>query len=107
MGLSGVIIRYLPYHKQFLILSCIILTAFTGALASVQPGETAKASTLMAFAGLGLGLIESASRSLLPLSCPDEDIGSAIGVLGTVGYACAAVASKPRAPVRGLRLTNC
>lgn len=60
----------------------------------------------MAFAGMGIGLFESASRSLLPLSCPDEDIGAAIGVLGTVGYASAAVASKPEFPFPKLILTK-
>ncbi|KAK6364724.1 hypothetical protein LTS17_011829 [Exophiala oligosperma] len=59
----------------------------------------------MAFAGMGIGLFESASRSLLPLSCPDEDIGAAIGVLGTVGYASAAVATAIYVTVLNTKVT--
>lgn len=91
---AGFIFTYLQYHKYVLIFACVMLTTFAGAMSSVGPGETAKACALLTFACFGIGLIESASRSLLPLTCPDEDIGAALGVLGTIGYACAAVASK-------------
>jgi hypothetical protein len=64
-----------------------------GAMAAMQPGDEALGCSLMAFAGFAIGVIETASRTLLPLTCPDEDIGAAIGVLGLVGYASASVAS--------------
>ncbi|KAJ9635695.1 hypothetical protein H2204_005655 [Knufia peltigerae] len=62
-------------------------------MVSVQPGQTSKAATFVALISGSCGIIESASRSLLPLSCPDEDIGSAIGILGTFGYGSSAVAT--------------
>lgn len=75
------------------------MTACVGATASVEPGQTAKASTFIALGSVALGIIETASRSLLPLSCPDEDIGSAIGIVGTCGYGGSAVASTRNASV--------
>lgn len=48
----------------------------------------------MGITSFSIGIVEVAARALMPLSCPDEDIGAALGVLGSVGFATAAVASK-------------
>lgn len=96
MFLGGVILSYKIHHKYVLVAACTILTAMCGSMASVHSGQTVRGCTLIAFAGASIGVIETASRSLLPLSCPDEDIGAALGVLGTIGYAAAAIASKFR-----------
>jgi hypothetical protein len=65
-----------------------------GGMVGVQPGSEALSCTLIAFAGFAVGLIEVSSRSLLPMSCPDEDIGAALGTLGAVGFTVASIASK-------------
>jgi len=91
--MGGFIVTFTSYHKYTLMVCATIMTAFVGAMAAVQPGETSMASTFIALMSASCGIIETASRSLLPLTCPDEDIGAAIGILGTAGYGSSAVAS--------------
>ncbi|KAJ9646711.1 hypothetical protein H2204_000403 [Knufia peltigerae] len=89
--IGGFIFRYCTWHRTILIGSAGILAAFCGAMISVQPGDDKKGPALIAFVMLPIGTIEVGSRALLPLTCPDEDIGAALGALGSIGYACASV----------------
>lgn len=71
-----------------------MLAAFCGSMASVHPGDDKKGPALVTFIMLPIGIIEVGARALLPLTCPDEDIGAALGALGSIGYACASVGSQ-------------
>lgn len=94
LGLSGVILAFVTHHKYVFFACCVVMTTFVGVMVSVQPGQTAKAASSVALISGSCGIIECASRSLLPLSCPDEDIGAAIGILGTFGFGSSSVASR-------------
>lgn len=91
---GGIVWRFIPWHRPFLIFSSVLLTAMCGSLASVQPLDYGKAPALLAFMMVSIGWIEVGARALLPLSCPSEDIGAALGVMGSIGYAFAAIGSK-------------
>ncbi|KAL6242206.1 hypothetical protein RBB50_010754 [Rhinocladiella similis] len=93
LGLSGVILAFVTHHKYVFFACCVVMTTFVGVMVSVQPGQTAKAASSVALISGSCGIIECASRSLLPLSCPDEDIGAAIGILGTFGFGSSSVAT--------------
>ncbi|KAK6386262.1 hypothetical protein LTS17_001837 [Exophiala oligosperma] len=60
-------------------------------MAGVQPYGQALSCTMIALAGFSVGLVETASRSLLPMSCPDEDLGAALGALGCLGFTTASI----------------
>lgn len=89
--MGGVLYRYCKWHRTILILSSAILAAFCGAMSAVQPGDDVMGPALVSFVMIPIGIIEVGARALLPLTCPDEDIGAALGALGSIGYACASV----------------
>ena len=62
-------------------------------MASLEPGTQARGVALLFMAGFSLGVVETASLALAPLSCLSEDIGVALGTLGSIRSAGGAVAS--------------
>lgn len=91
---AGLLVHFLPWHRITLVCATALLVTFCGAMLSIKPGEQVKAGFAMGLASYSIGIIEVVARALLPLSCPDEDIGAAIGLLGSIGFGAAAVASK-------------
>lgn len=91
---GGFVVPYIKNHRMFLLGSCVVLTATVGGMAGVQPYGQALSCTMIALAGFSVGLVETASRSLLPMSCPDEDLGAALGALGCLGFTTASIGSE-------------
>lgn len=60
---------------------------------SINPGDEKKGIALMFMACFSVGIIEACSLSLVPLSCPSEDLGVALGTLGSIRSGGAAVAT--------------
>ncbi|KAL5362255.1 fungal trichothecene efflux pump [Aspergillus floccosus] len=69
------------------------LLAFAGAMVSANPGQEAKGIALIFMACFSVGIIETCSFALLPLSLPTEDIGAALGALGSIRSGGASVAT--------------
>jgi hypothetical protein len=62
-------------------------------MASINPGQQTKGIALMFMACFSVGVIETCSLALAPLACPSEDLGAALGALGSIRSGGAAVAT--------------
>lgn len=60
------------------------LLAFCAAMISVNVGDESKGVAFMLLASVNLGILELAAIALAPLVLPTEDIGAAVGALGTI-----------------------
>ena len=90
-GLAGLLCHYTKHIRLLLIFSTTTLTVFAAAMISVGNGERGKAIGFMSTGSLALGVIEGISLSLAPLTLPPEDLGLAIGALGTIRSAGGAI----------------
>lgn len=90
---GGLIHHFRRHHRWILIASTASLTAFSAAMTTVNMGDRAKGVVLMLMACFSVGIIETASLSLAPLTCPPEDLGVALGTLGSIRSAGGAVCS--------------
>ena len=94
-GIGGALVHYFRrHHRLILIVSTAALTAFSAAMVSVNPGDRAKGIALMLMACFSVGIIETASLTLAPLSCPPEDLGVALGTLGSIRSAGGSICSR-------------
>jgi MFS family permease len=93
--ISGALaLRYIGHQRTIYISASVGLTAFAGALASVNPGEVHKGVAFMFLSCMCVGIIELSALALAPLVCPPEEIGVATGTLGSIRSAGSTVASK-------------
>ncbi|KAJ9658280.1 hypothetical protein H2201_007839 [Coniosporium apollinis] len=90
---GGALCQYIKRSRWILIGSCASLLAFSASMVSIQPGDETKAIALMFMACFSVGIIETCSLALAPLACPSEDIGAALGALGSIRSGGAAVAT--------------
>jgi hypothetical protein len=70
-----------------------MLLTFSAAMVSISPGQEAKGVGLMFMACFSVGIVETCSLSLAPLGLPSEDIGAALGALGSIRSGGATVAT--------------
>lgn len=91
--IGGVLCRYIKRSRWILITGCAGLVAFSAAMVSIQPGQEPKAVGIMFMACFWTGIVETCSLSLAPLSLPTEDIGAALGALGSIRSGGASVAT--------------
>jgi len=91
--MAGFLLRAIPWHRGLLMFICALLTAMAGAMAAVGPGDQALGIGLMFFACFSVGVIECIGVVVAPLTCPPEDLGAALGALGSIRSTFAAVAS--------------
>ncbi|RDW77754.1 hypothetical protein BP6252_05807 [Coleophoma cylindrospora] len=91
--MGGILCRFIPKSRYILIASCLSLTAFAASMVSIAPGQETKGIVLMFMACLSVGIIETCSLSLAPLACASEDLGAALGALGSIRSAGASVAT--------------
>jgi predicted MFS family arabinose efflux permease len=89
---GGVLCQYVPKSRWILIGSCLSLTAFSASMVSLRPGDETSGIAFMFMACFSVGIIEICSLALAPLACASEDIGAALGALGTIRSAGASVA---------------
>jgi hypothetical protein len=62
-------------------------------MVSIQPGEESKGVGLMFMACFSVGIIETCSLALAPLAVGSEDLGVALGALGSIRSGGAGVAT--------------
>lgn len=81
--MGGLLLWILRKHKWQLIIYAALITAFTGAMAAATPETQPKALALAFMSSLQAGTLGNAAISLTPLCLNDEDIGLALGLIGT------------------------
>lgn len=110
--LGATMCQYIKKSRYILIGSCVSLLAFSAAMVSIGPGQESKGVGLMFMACFSVGVIEACSLSLgeyqysckerngrmltmisAPLALPSEDIGAALGALGSIRSGGASVAT--------------
>lgn len=79
--------------RYILIGGTVSLLAFSAAMVSINPGQEAKGIGLMFMACFSVGIVETCSLALAPLALPSEDIGAALGALGSIRSGGASVAT--------------
>lgn len=89
---GGVLCTYIKKSRYILIFGCLGLLTFSAGMVSVKPGQEAKGVALMFMDCWSLGVVETCSLALAPLALPTEDIGAALGALGSIRSAGASVA---------------
>jgi len=90
---GAVLCQYIPKSRYILIFACACLLSFSAAMVSIRPGEQAKGIGLMFMACFSVGIIETCSLALAPLACKTEDLGAALGALGSIRSGGASVAT--------------
>jgi hypothetical protein len=90
---GGVLCQYIPKSRWILIGSCLSLTAFSASMVSLKPGQETNGVALMFMACFSVGIIETCSLALAPLACASEDLGAALGALGSIRSGGASVAT--------------
>jgi multisubunit Na+/H+ antiporter MnhG subunit len=90
---GGFLCQYIPKSRWILIGSCLSLTAFSAAMVSLKPGQQTNGIALMFMACFSVGIIETCSLALAPLACASEDLGAALGALGSIRSGGASVAT--------------
>lgn len=63
---------------------CLLLLTFSVAMPQINPGEEAIGVALMFMACFSVGITETCSLALAPLELRSEDIGAALGALGSI-----------------------
>ena len=89
---GGAMCQYIKRSRWILIGGCVALLAFSASMVSIGPGEEAKGVALMFMACFSVGIVETCSLALMPLALPTEDIGAALGALGSIRSGGASVA---------------
>lgn len=90
---GAVLCRFIKKSRWILITGCVGLVAFSASMVSIKPLQETKAVGLMFMACFWTGIVETCSLSLAPLSLPTEDIGGALGALGSIRSGGASVAT--------------
>jgi hypothetical protein len=90
---GGFLCQYIPKSRWILIGSCLSLTAFSASMVSLKPGQETRGIALMFMACFSVGIIETCSLALAPLACASEDLGAALGALGSIRSGGASVAT--------------
>lgn len=90
---GGAYLRLVPKTRWLVIPSCFSLIAFSAAMVSIKPGQQTSAIAILFMLAFFTGIIEIASLGLIPLACPTEDIGVAVGALGSIRSGGATVAT--------------
>lgn len=94
LGVAGPLIKYVRYHKYTFVFVNALMTIIAGAMTTLEPGQESKGIGLIFTAVFAAGFIECGSIVLIPFSCPDEDLGTALGVLGSVRSAISCVGGR-------------
>lgn len=75
-------------------------------MVSIKPGQEAKGIGLMFMACYSVGIVETCSLALAPLALPSEDIGAALGALGSIRSGGASVATAIYVTILDNKLTK-
>jgi len=103
---GGILCSKIKKSRYILIGGTLSLLAFSVAMVSIQPGQQAKGVGLMFMACYMVGIVETCSLALAPLALPSEDIGAALGALGSIRSAGASVATAIYVTILDNKLTQ-
>ncbi|KAK5689220.1 hypothetical protein LTR17_026422 [Elasticomyces elasticus] len=104
--IGAVLCQYIKKSRYILIGGTLCLLSFSAAMVSIKPGEEAKGVGLMFMACFSVGIVETCSLALAPLALPSEDIGAALGALGSIRSGGAAVATAIYVTILSNKLTQ-
>lgn len=82
--IGAVLCQYIKRSRFILIGSALSLLAFCAAMVDVNVGDQAKGVAFMLLATISVGCLELCSLAIAPLALPTEDIGVALGALGSI-----------------------
>jgi hypothetical protein len=82
--IGAVLCQYIKRSRFILIGSAACLLAFCAAMIDVEVGDEAKGVAFMLLATTSVGALELCSLAIAPLALPTEDIGVALGALGSI-----------------------
>ncbi|KPI41091.1 putative MFS-type transporter YusP [Cyphellophora attinorum] len=82
--IAAVLCQYIK-RSRFILIGCAAsLLAFCAAMIDVEVGDEAKGVAFMLLATTSVGALELCSLAIAPLALPTEDIGVALGALGSI-----------------------
>lgn len=90
---GGILCRYIKKSRYILIGGTLSLLVFSASMVTINPGQQSKGVGLMFMACFSVGIVETCSLALAPLALPSEDIGAALGALGSIRSGGASVAT--------------
>lgn len=91
--MAGPMMHYIPHQRALLFFTAVLLTAMAGAMIAVAPGTISLGCGIMFTACWCVGVLECVAVVLTPLSCPPEDLGAALGALGSIRSTAATCAT--------------
>ncbi|KAJ5908730.1 hypothetical protein N7495_001412 [Penicillium taxi] len=91
--LAGFMMKPLGNSKLQLIISTVVITAFSGAMAALNPSRLACGIAFTGLGGLATGYLELITLIMCPLYCKPEDIGLASGFLGSAKQVAGTIAA--------------
>ncbi|SMQ47638.1 unnamed protein product [Zymoseptoria tritici ST99CH_3D7] len=88
------LMTYLPkYNRELLLGSCVLMTAFIGALATATPDNARQTVALGTIGGFGVGGVLVPAQTIAMTACPDHLIGTVVSLAlairvigGSIGY---------------------
>ena len=90
---GGALCQYIPKTRYLLIISTLSLLSFSSAMVTLRPGDEAKGIAFMFMACFSAGVVETCTLALAPLACKTEDLGAALGALGSIRSGGASVST--------------
>ncbi|OQV06095.1 hypothetical protein CLAIMM_10723 isoform 2 [Cladophialophora immunda] len=92
---TNALLSYLRGHgRELMLVGCLIMTAFSGALASINPEKTAAVIGIGSMAALGVGMVTSPASTIAITVAPDSTIATCVALIlciratgGSIGYA--------------------
>ncbi|OAL29462.1 hypothetical protein AYO20_09199 [Fonsecaea nubica] len=91
--IGGPMCRWIPQSRWLMVGTTLVLLAFSAAMITVGPGQESKGIGILFIACLTVGIVETCALALAPLPLPTEDIGVALGALGSIRSSGASVAT--------------
>ncbi|GLA38191.1 hypothetical protein AnigIFM63309_005197 [Aspergillus niger] len=90
---AGILMKPVGYTKYQLIITTLMITAFSGALASINQYRQAYGIAFTALGGFFVGYLELITIIMCPLYCSPQDIGLASGFLGSAKQVAGTIAT--------------
>ncbi|KAJ5377946.1 uncharacterized protein N7496_005355 [Penicillium cataractarum] len=90
---GGALMKSLGHSKIQLIVCTVFITAFSGALASLNQHREAYGIAFTAIGGFAVGYLELITLIMCPLYCKPKDIGLASGFLGSAKQVMGTIAT--------------
>ncbi|EXJ70682.1 uncharacterized protein A1O5_05672 [Cladophialophora psammophila CBS 110553] len=92
---TNALLSYLKGHgRELMLVGCLIMTSFSGALASINPDKSAAVIGIGSMAALGVGMVTSPASTIAITVSPDSTIATCVALIlciratgGSIGYA--------------------